>query len=198
MSESRSRMGRAGRAGALVLSGALAATVLTGVSWADSGEADPGASGQGLQEGPPGQAMGERGPKGPGAGPVLHGEQVIRTPDGEYREIVVQNGEITAVSNDSITVTSEDGYERSYGIDADTVIRIDREESGADGLATGRPGRVVADIDGTASLVATMTAEGEAERQQHRSEGRERREERREMLQEFRQWRQGADEASDA
>jgi hypothetical protein len=40
---------------------------------------------------------------------TLHGEAVVQTKDGT-KTVLVQRGEVTAVSNDSITVKSTDGY----------------------------------------------------------------------------------------
>ena len=168
----------------LVLAGAVGATVLTGIAWADSAtEEQPAAQGavpgEGRGHGGPGLHGQHRG--APGTGPLLHGEQVVRTPDGEYREIMIQNGTIAAVAGSSITVTSEDGFESTYAIDGDTVVHIDREESSPAALATDRPVRVVADADGTALRIGSMTAEGEAELEERRAERQERREQMREQ-----------------
>jgi hypothetical protein len=178
----RSRLGRVGRAAGLVVAGALAATVLTGVSFADdeTGQDAPAAT-----EGKPGHhRLG-----GPGMGPLLHGEQVVRTPDGDFREIAVQHGTVEAVDAGSITVTSEDGYTATYTITDETTIRVDRQEADAAALAVGRSARVIADTDGNALRIGSLTEEGEeqmAERRSRFQEFREQRgEARKELMQQF-------------
>jgi hypothetical protein len=176
------RLRRVGRAAGLVMAGALAATVLTGVSFADDEpqQDSPAAA----QERPGHHRLG-----GPGMGPLLHGEQVVRTPDGDFREIAVQNGTIEAVDAGSITITSEDGYTATYTITDETTIRVDRDEADAEALAVGRPARVIADTDGNALRIGSLTEEGEermAERRSRFQEFREQRGEARgELMQQF-------------
>ena len=79
-------------------------------------------------------------------------------------------------------MTSEDGFENSYTIDGDTVIHVDREESTTDALQTDRPARVVADADGTALRIGSMTAEGEEAFEERRGERQDRREQMREEI----------------
>jgi hypothetical protein len=166
----RSRLGRAGRAAGLVMAGALAATVLTGVSFADDQpEQDPPAAAE---------RPGHHRLAGPGMGPLLHGEQVVRTPDGDFREVAVQNGTIEAVGGGSITVTSEDGYTATYTLTEDTTIRVDRAEADAEALAVGRPARVIADTDGNALRIGSMTEAGEEQLAERRSRFQEFREQR--------------------
>jgi hypothetical protein len=76
---------------------------------------------------PPGPPPG--GPGGPGNGrsaanagagsmdeQALHGEFVARDADGSYRTTLVQTGTITAISPQSITARSDDGYTQTYVI----------------------------------------------------------------------------------
>lgn len=75
---------------------------------------------------PPGGPGGQGGPGGAkpaaGAGPgsmddrALHGEFVARDADGSYRTTLVQTGTITAISPQSITARSDDGYIQTYVI----------------------------------------------------------------------------------
>ncbi len=51
-----------------------------------------------------------------GNGPVFNGGPLADTGHGEFL-----NGEVTAISDDSITARSDDGYTRTYVIDSDTV-----------------------------------------------------------------------------
>jgi hypothetical protein len=157
--------------------------VLTGVSFAaDEPEQGPPATSE--------ERPWHHKPGGPGMGPLLHGEHVVRTPEGEYREVVLHNGTIEDVDAGSITVTSEDGYTQTYAITDDTTIRIDRAEATADALAVGQSVRVAADSDGAAIHIGSLTEEGEeamAERRGRFQEFREQHGELREQFGEFRQ-----------
>jgi hypothetical protein len=55
-------------------------------------------------------------------GGALHGEYVAPAPDGGYRTVVVQRGEVTEVSDSSLTVVSEDDFTTTYRIDDDTLV----------------------------------------------------------------------------
>lgn len=63
---------------------------------------------------------------GPGGmrvnGPVMGGPMADLA-HGEF-----QNGEVTAISDDSVTAKSEDGYTRTYAIDSDTMMTDDIDE----------------------------------------------------------------------
>jgi hypothetical protein len=52
----------------------------------------------------------------------LHGESVVKKADGTFQTILEQRGTVEAVSDTSITVKSEDGYSRTYAVNADTKI----------------------------------------------------------------------------
>jgi len=52
---------------------------------------------------------------------ALHGEFVTSNGSGGYATTLVQNGEVTAISDTSITAKSADGFTKTYAIDADTV-----------------------------------------------------------------------------
>lgn len=53
---------------------------------------------------------------------LQHSESVVRNADGTFQTIVEQRGTVEAVSDTSITVTSEDGYTRAYAVNAETKI----------------------------------------------------------------------------
>jgi hypothetical protein len=76
--------------------------------------------------------------RGPGGlrvnGPVVGGPMA----DVEHGEF--QNGEVTAISDDSVTAKSDDGYTRTYVIDSDTVL--------GDGIEKGDDVTIVATTDG--------------------------------------------------
>jgi hypothetical protein len=67
--------------------------------------------------GGPGQhgAIGGPGPDAVGA-TSLHGEFVVRDSAGAYSTLLTQTGTISAISQTSITVRSEDGYSQTYVI----------------------------------------------------------------------------------
>jgi hypothetical protein len=50
---------------------------------------------------------------------VLHGEVTVQTREG-VKTLVMAHGEVTALSEDAITVKSSDGVETSFAIDGDT------------------------------------------------------------------------------
>ncbi len=184
---------RIGRGTGLVLAGAVGATALTGIAFAQDSDTTA-----------PPQESETRGLHGhgggvPGTGPLLHGEQVVRTADGSYAEIAVQNGTIVAASATGITVKSEDGYIAQYAIGADTRVRVDRAESTAAQLVVGRPARVVADEAGTAKHIGSTTEDGAAAIQERRGMHRQLREDRSELREQFlQQWRAKKDDAGDA
>jgi hypothetical protein len=77
---------------------------------ADSADARPGPGGPGGRHGGPGKGMG------------IHGEFVTAAPSGGYQTIATQKGDVTDVSATSIKVKSEDGYERTYVVNDDTMV----------------------------------------------------------------------------
>jgi hypothetical protein len=86
---------------------------------------------------------------GPGGmranGPVMGGPLA----DAEHGEF--QNGEVTAISDDSITAKSDDGYTRTYLIDSDTVL--------GDGIEKGDDVTIVATTSDDDKATATMVTE---------------------------------------
>jgi hypothetical protein len=62
-----------------------------------------------------------------GLGKGLHGSFVIEKQDGVYQTIDTQRGTVTAVSKDSITVKSEDGFSATYVVTADTMVNAKRD-----------------------------------------------------------------------
>jgi hypothetical protein len=105
----------------------------------------------------PGRGSGG-GPGGPGKflgqGGALHGEFVVPKDGGGYQTVATQRGQVTAVSKDSITVKSEDGFSRTYTLTEDTLVNAARD--GIDDVKTGNTvnvSAVVADGKATASSV---------------------------------------------
>jgi hypothetical protein len=90
-----------------------------------------------------------------GLGGALHGEHVVKQADGDgYETIAFQRGEVTEVSNDSLTVKSEDGFTRTYAVTGETFVGAARE--GIDSVEVGDEVAVQATVSGdkaTASVV---------------------------------------------
>lgn len=87
---------------------------------------------------PKGDRPGRHGPGKFGARGALHGEFVVPDGSGGFRTMVVQRGEVTAVSKTEITVVSEDKFSTTYAVTADTLVNAAR-----DGIATIKKGATV-------------------------------------------------------
>ncbi len=104
----------------------------------------------------PAPEAGVRGPGGPG-GPGghhkgmgmggIHGEFVTAKQGGGYQTIATQVGEVTAVSESSITVKSEDGYSKKYSID-DNNTNVSAGDDGTEDVKVGDEVHVMAIKDG--------------------------------------------------
>lgn len=72
-----------------------------------------------------GNGQGRNGGKHFRGGPnaALHGEFVVPAGDGKFETLVVQRGTVTAVTAKSITLKSDDGFSRTYAINADTKVK---------------------------------------------------------------------------
>ena len=81
-----------------------------------------------------------------GMGMGIHGEWVVPGRDGGWQTMASQVGEVTAVSATSIKVKSEDGYERTYTVDDNTVVHAGDE--GIGDVATGDRVFVLAVVTG--------------------------------------------------
>jgi hypothetical protein len=153
------------------LLGTVAAVAVTtaagGVAWAAS-NADPTPSAspstpsaQPNQNQKPGGGPGRGGFGGFkgefGLGGALHGEFVVPKDGGGYQTVAVQRGQVTAVSKDSLTVKSADGYSRTYTLTSDTMVNAARD--GIGDVKTGNTVNVSAVVtNGTAT--ATRVNDG--------------------------------------
>ena len=101
--------------------------------------------------------MGGRGFFGGMGGPLfgvpLHGSYVVEDPDGGYRTVLSQHGEVTAVSATSLTVRSEDGFTTTYRLTDDTAVL-----SGPDGTD---------DVEEGAEVAVTAVRDGDSPRALH-------------------------------
>jgi len=82
-----------------------------------------------------------------GMGGALHGSFVVPDGSGGYRTLVMQRGAATKVSDTSITVHSDDGFEQTYAITADTAVGADRQ--GVNGIAKGADVAVMGEKKGS-------------------------------------------------
>ena len=79
-----------------------------------------GSEGQGHAGGPPGWG-GPGGPGGPGGFQrTLHGQNVVSDGEGGFSTELTQTGDVTAASDTSVTVRSQDGFSQVYVVNADT------------------------------------------------------------------------------
>ena len=138
-------------AGAAVAGLAVGAAALAGAATQPSGAptqetAPPNQPAPPNPPGPP-DHPGPRGPKGPrvGVGPGIHGEFVVPAPNGGFETLASQRGTVSDVSATSIKLKSEDGFERTYVVDENTVVN-----AGRDGIADVKNGDTV-------QLVAVVT-----------------------------------------
>jgi hypothetical protein len=94
-------------------------------------------------------------PFGGGLFGALHGEAVFPKEGGGYQTIATQRGQVTAVSGSSITLRSEDGYQRSYTVNGDTVVNADR--GGIDAVKKGEEAAVRATVAGGNAVAIAIT-----------------------------------------
>lgn len=143
---------------------AIAVAVALGIAGAGAGVvyAASGSTSSSTEQGPGGQGGMGGGPGGQsGGGPgglmseALHGEYVVSDGNGNYTTEILQNGEVTAVSDTSITAKSEDGYTKTYTIDSDTT-------SDLSSIATGDDVTITATVSGDTATVETVVEEGAA------------------------------------
>jgi hypothetical protein len=67
----------------------------------------------------------------PGWPGVLHGTLVLPKPGGGTRTVEIQNGRVTAVSQSSITLKSDDGFTRTYAVTSSTIVAARRDGIGS-------------------------------------------------------------------
>jgi hypothetical protein len=124
-----------------------------GVAAAQTSGSDSTTTAPATQAAPEAGMRGPGGPGGPGGhhkgfgGPGIHGEFVTPKQGGGYQTIATQNGEVTAVSESSITVKSEDGYTKKYSID-DNNTNVSAGDDGTEDVKVGDQVHVMAIKDG--------------------------------------------------
>lgn len=85
-------------------------------------------------------------------GTVLHGEQVVKTEEGTivtYRNV---HGTVTAISDSSISVRSEDGFSATFAINADTAFGSKRQAGSREDVQVGSEVGVMGRVDGSTAV----------------------------------------------
>ena len=142
----------------LAVAGAL---VVGGVAVAQGGEGD--GSSQGKRDGA-GKA-GKRGGPPPGGIPfkgLTYGEFHVQTKAGEDKLIRLDQGKVSAVSGDSITVTENDGNDVSIALDGNTkVLGKPGSETTLADLKSGQRVTVSGPPGGAAETIVVMPKKGD-------------------------------------
>lgn len=85
---------------------------------------------------------------------MLHGEAVVETDDGVYETVLSQRGTVDAISDDTLTVTSEDGFTQDYVLDTAALEEADRgPATDLSAIAVGDEVVVMATVDGSTATV---------------------------------------------
>lgn len=146
----------------IVAAGVAAGLTLAGlgVSWAQTDGGSTTTTPPDQQQAPPPDG-GVRPDKGPGGrhggkgfGMGIHGEFTTKAPGGGYQTIATQHGEVTDVSATSLKVKSEDGFERAYVVNDDTMVG-----AGNNGIADVKVGDkvdVTAVVDGNTATAKNL------------------------------------------
>lgn len=124
----------------LALTGAGAA-----LAWSATGTPipSPSQSAPGQQETPgKGGAPGQQDKQDRKAqrGQALHGEGVVKEPDGTFRTVLEQRGTVQSASGSAVTVKSEDGFTQTYTVTGDTKVTMVQAGTGDGTGATPGPG----------------------------------------------------------
>lgn len=148
-------------AAALLGGGFVAGAVVSqlGTATAASSTPSPRASGAPMPYGGPMLRFGERlrglpplgGPGLGVGGKVLHSEATVQTPDGTTKVVVSQSGDITDISDSTITVKSNDGFDATYTIDKNTRISLNGNDGAVSSLKKGDTVRVFGTKNGSAN-----------------------------------------------
>jgi hypothetical protein len=94
---------------------------------------------------------------------VLHGEVTVQTQEGT-KTIVMARGEVTALSDDAITVKSSDGVETSFRIDGDTRFGFRNEPDPTAELKVGEDAFVAGEKAGDTAVAKRVVSGELAER----------------------------------
>lgn len=89
-----------------------------------------------------------------GFGGALHGEFTVPKQGGGYQTVAIQNGTVQKVSDDSITVKSEDGFTKTYKVTSTTWVDATRDGIGS--VKTGNTVSVQATVSGSTSTAVRI------------------------------------------
>ncbi len=109
-----------------MMAASVAVAALTGGAVALADQDDAGTTSQESRQGP---GPGGHGPGGHGPnklGQMVHGESVVEMEDGTYVTQRMQVGDVTSVSETSLTVRSEDGFTETYVVGDETTLVRDQ------------------------------------------------------------------------
>jgi hypothetical protein len=86
---------------------------------------------------------------------AVHGQVVLAKPGGGYQTVDIQRGKVTAVSTNSITARSSDGFTASYAVAASTVV--DARRDGIGSVKVGNEVSVLATVSGSKATATSIT-----------------------------------------
>jgi hypothetical protein len=94
---------------------------------------------------------------------VLHGEVTVQTKEG-VKTLVMARGQVTAFSEDAITITSSDGVETSFGIDNDTRFGFRNQPAPSAELKVGEDALVAGEKSGNRTTARRVVSRDLARR----------------------------------
>lgn len=86
---------------------------------------------------------------------AVHGQVVLAKPGGGYQTVDIQRGKVTAVSANSITLRSADGFTASYAVAASTIV--DAQRDGIGSVKVGNQVSVLAAVSGSKATATSIT-----------------------------------------
>jgi hypothetical protein len=94
----------------------------TAIAWSAADSPSPTASPSESAPGKSDKAPGQEKPDKSQRPQHLHSESAVKKADGTFETVLIQQGTVESVSGPSVTVKSEDGFTRSYAVNAETKI----------------------------------------------------------------------------
>jgi hypothetical protein len=95
-----------------------------------------------------------------GGSAPLHGELVIEDASGDAVTMLLQRGDVTAVSATSISLKSSDGFTQTFTLDDQTTVASPDAGSGIDGVVVGDTVQVIGQDTGSGNPTAQLVVEG--------------------------------------
>lgn len=89
------------------------------------------------------------------AGGMVHGQVVIAKPGGGYQTLDIQRGKVTAVSTNSISVRSADGFTATYAVTSSTDV--DAQRDGIGSVKVGHQISVLGTVNGSKATATSIT-----------------------------------------